>query len=346
MDKYKIYVDFEAIDSKLLRQLKLKRKHLHFPYCYTIGYNNNGQFKTITKILKLKNLNSDNIYRTLKGSLCTDINKLVGQKINIDAQSVVFIGWNPSLETYITQYLFKMPTQPQIMLNNFSLDFVSKGGEFKSNYFDSVMNLKLKNRAFKSVLKFNKSGYTAAFIGALLLAHYQNIPFEESKLSEKQINLILKELREYNQDDVLKMWYVEQNINEVNMKVNNIRNIELEIHSKDHELREILTSAEYISINFLNKNLSYDVFKKELILKISKLKEQAKKFKSEEVHSIESIKIFNELRRAKKCLILITDTERNIANIEEFLTILLNKVKIINNDVTELKNCLSKAREE
>ncbi|WP_041594069.1 hypothetical protein [Mycoplasma crocodyli] len=345
MQKSKIFIDFEAIDNKLIKFLKIKKNKVHFPYCYTIGSFVDKEFKTITRVLKLKHVNGFNVYQILKNSLTYDINKLLNTNIEINNDTVKFIGWNPALETYITKILYDMPTYPQISLNNFALDFVAKDAKFENKYFPIYDEIELKNKYFKTILKSKKSGFKASFTGALLLSYYQKIDFEPTPLSQSIITKITQQLKLYNKDDVLKMWYVEQNLEQANELLTKIRNTENKIHHYEHELRDIQTCAEYISNNYHDGNMSFEKFNTLLLERSEVIKSSIRTLKSEDPEGIELIKNQNEKRRIKKTLIIIESISEEIKNIDQLLKYLLNMVKIIKTNIKELQQTLKESRE-
>lgn len=341
MNKYKIYIDFEAIDRSLVRILKLNIDFL--PFCYTVGtYNSENKFITTTSILDFKKITIHNVYYLLAENLKKDIKKITNKpNLVIKNNTVRFIGWNPFLENKITNKIFKMNTFPQVKYEGVSLDTISRKGNFSNNYFSSIYNIQTKNKLHIRTIKFNKHGYTASYVGFLLLKYFKKMKFFKLDMNDTLVNALICEMKIYNNDDVVKMHYVNSNFIEISKKINKIKMLRKKFQQNNNNLRSYSLFYLYLKEIYKSGNITIDNVQQDL-------QEFLKKIKNTQYPLCVDIDLKFNLETGQLCklLELIEKTKQKYKNLQQLFSYLLQKIeklkKTINEDKEKLEITLFK----
>lgn len=320
MQKYKIYIDFEAITPPFTTILGSQVKN-NYPFCYTIGYiDKYSQEYYKTRIIKLKSMNLKQLYRNLKEHLIKDIHRLIEQEIEINEQNIQFIGWNPQLENEVTNKLFEINTKNIINSSHqLSLNIATKYFINNDIYFEYFNKLDLNDTFYRKILDSERTGVKANYVGFLIYCYYKNRYFNNSEITEIDLDLLKKQLIKYNKDDVKRLIYIEKHKNEVN----NI--IEEEINKRNQKNGYI---KEFNNLKKLKKYLAFiRLFKEttieELKEKLNKRNEQLNNYltkqkcdKTKEIvyqKEIKKIKsLFDYINKSQKKFKLISELNNSI----------------------------------
>ncbi|QJR43901.1 DUF2779 domain-containing protein [Mycoplasma miroungirhinis] len=215
--KIRVFIDFEAITNPFARFIKIENST---PYCYTLGLENeHGIFKSHTYVINFRNYKK--IYEILRLHIKKDIKKVNPQiKIN----DVEFVGHNPVLENKCLNKLFpKNKVLPLISQQTISLSILTRK-QFKKEYFvqiKEIINTKSTHNVFKNRILSN-NGAIASYVGFLLYCKDNNFETKKHYYIDIDKQLLIKELKEYSHDDVWKMQYVNEHLDEVDMWLKDI----------------------------------------------------------------------------------------------------------------------------
>ncbi|MGX9340636.1 hypothetical protein [Mycoplasma sp. 4044] len=202
--KTEIYIDFEAITNPFAKMIGLKSGT---PYCYTLGIKNN--FNVIKTHTFVSDFKKSDYMKVMREAIIRDINRIDN---TIKMSEVIFVGHNPVLEKKIIKELFpNNEVKPLLSHATVSLDLITHK-DFNQPYFTEVRNAILSNTK-NNVLenKFVHDGSLASFVGCLLfcMQKQRKIPFKRYNL-EISRQTVLKELKQYSKDDVLKMFWIDE----------------------------------------------------------------------------------------------------------------------------------------
>ncbi|MGL6124929.1 MAG: hypothetical protein ACRC1F_00355 [Metamycoplasmataceae bacterium] len=279
MKTYDIFIDFECICGMFAR--KLNKFFNQIPLSYTIGYRNKqNEIITIFEIfdfsdkrVPMNNNLVDYIFNDFAKSLISNINELIGNKEEVNFDQINFIGWNPSLEKQLLGSIFKrsVPVDSLIqtcldenvvsLKREVSLSKVTKKGYKEKKYFSKFKEEIGKNFTPEEIRKYNLNhdGAVASYAGFVLY----NI-LNKTRKTKYHIymnsKLLESELREYAVDDINRMYYFVDNLNEVKNTIKKLKVV-------DNLKKEINTNTRLLTLlSSYNPNLKI----KDLIKKLEK----------------------------------------------------------------------------
>lgn len=324
MEKYKIYIDFEAITPPFTTILGSHVKS-NYPFCYTIGYiDKYYQEYYKTRIIKLKSMNIKQLYRDLKEYLTKDIQKILEQEIEINENNIQFIGWNPQLENEVTKKIFNLPTKNIININlQLSLSVATKHFLNTDKYFEYFDKLDINDSFYRKILDSTRTGIKANYVGFLLYCNYKKRYFKSSELNKIDFDILKQQLVKYNKDDVKRLIYMEKHQIEVQ------RIIEEEINKRNLKNKYI---KEFNFLRNLRKYLSFigyvnETTISELIEKLNKRNEQLITYLAKQkLDKNKAIIYRKETIKIKNLLDYIDNSNEQINLVSELSSSLKNKV--------------------
>ncbi|NQZ66327.1 MAG: hypothetical protein HRT99_03905 [Mycoplasmatales bacterium] len=210
MTKMKVFIDFEAISYPFSKELQIDN---NFPFAYSIGIFKGKKFKTKTTIINFKQISTDSVYEFIRKDISKKLRELTNNKnFKTNSDSVVFVGWSPFLEGKILNESFKGIE----LIDQANGDFVSltklTEKEFDDNYFENLRASSKQNLDDEFIIKrgLHLNGALAALAGYKLFSNTFNL-----KNGQYNINIdsriLLKEIRKYSKDDILRMAYLHDN---------------------------------------------------------------------------------------------------------------------------------------
>lgn len=324
MEKYKIYIDFEAITPPFTTILGSTTKN-YYPFCYTIGYIDKYYLEYYkTRIIKLKSMNIKQLYRDLKEYLTKDIQKIIEQEIEINQENIQFIGWNPQLENEITRKVFNLPTKNIINSNlQLSLSVATKHFLNNDEYFEYFNKLDINDSFYRKILDSERTGIKANYVGFLLYCDYKKRYFKSSELNKINFDLLKQQLVKYNKDDVKRLIYIEKHQFEVK------RIIEEEINKRNLKNKTI---KEFNYLRNLKKYLSFigvvkEMTISELIVKLNKRNQQLNSYlANQKLDKNRTIIYRKETIKIRNLLEYISSSDGQITLISELNNSLKNKI--------------------
>lgn len=242
MKTYDIFIDFECICGMFAR--KLNKPFNQVPLSYTIGYKNKqNEINTIFEIFNFrKNFPVNNnfvncILEDFSKSIILNVNKLINKREVIELEQINFIGWNPCLEEQLLTSIFKkkIPVDSLIKKCFEKKDFFSTKREIS---LSKITNKGYKNKKYfvefrKEIskildvdtitkLNLNHDGAIASYCGFTIY----NI-IKKTRKTKYHIymseELLINELKEYALDDINRMYYFLENLNEAKKILKNVK---------------------------------------------------------------------------------------------------------------------------
>ncbi|AWX69581.1 DUF2779 domain-containing protein [[Mycoplasma] anseris] len=212
-----VYIDFEAITNPFARIIKMPSG---IPYCFSLGlFNEKNKFRVSTFIMDFKkHHNVEGIWNVLRKIIIDNI-KSINPNINI--KEVVFVGHNPVLEQKCIKKMFpENQVVPLLKHPNISLSKLT-AKEFNDEYFaktkKTLEKFKDLNENIHKTL-FIRNGAIASFAGYWLFVEaIKNLRSNDRRLKyflPLDKALLKKELKKYSKDDVLKMLYMSEHLDE------------------------------------------------------------------------------------------------------------------------------------
>ena len=210
MNKIKVYIDFEIISNSLEYEINSKK----IPYAYTMGIFVGKDFKTKIYVVNFNNVDIKDIYNKLNKKITWDIRHILKKfDFKVSGKSVEFAAFNHVLEKEILKKVFKYINVIDISKGErISLEKATEREMGKKNYFKELKEVVNKNLSSSFIEKkgLDKSGALAGFAGYIL---YKNVfPSKNDKYNlEINSKILLKEIKIYSEDDVVRMKIIVSN---------------------------------------------------------------------------------------------------------------------------------------
>lgn len=209
MTKIKVYIDFEAISAPFSYKLRIPNDT---PYAYSLGIHVGKKFIHRTKVLDFNKVDVTDLDDRMRLYIINDIRDILSKRtFAVNKNSIEFVSWVPNLEKKILSKCFKgIKVIDQVKGKQVSLTALTKE-EFKGEYFE-LLKKEVNNKLGSEFIEkrgLNKDGALAAIAGYQLYADARNI--EKKWDIHIPIRTLLKEIRLYSADDVIRMSWLELN---------------------------------------------------------------------------------------------------------------------------------------
>lgn len=217
MNSHNVYIDFEAITFPFASVIGLPNGT---PFAYTIGLlSDKNRFESKTFIMDFTKHNSlTSIWMMLRKFIIADIHSI---NPKVDIKTVTFIGHNPVLEHDCLNKLFpENKVVPLIDYPNISLSKLT-AKTFNQSYWFKTKKAILKTKKEFLIKRLpERNGAIASYAGYwLYVSSLKDLRANDRRKKffiDLEKKTLLRELREYSRDDVLKMIFITQNIDELN----------------------------------------------------------------------------------------------------------------------------------
>ncbi len=272
MTKIKVFIDFEAISYPFSRTLKVEKD---LPFAYSIGIHKGKKFKTKTTIINFQKINSDQVYDFIRKDITENMRKLLNDKsFSTNANSVVFVGWSPILEIKILQKSFKGISVIDLAKGEYISLSKLTDQEFEDNYFVNLKSSVKNNLDNDFIIKrgLNLNGVLAALGGYKLYLDSKNNIKDRFNLSI-DTKTLLKEIKEYSKDDVVRMSFLYNNSNifeERKQALFLINKKKSKINKRINELNNLVKYLDGFDVSMTISNLLKNVDREKEKLKKDK----------------------------------------------------------------------------
>lgn len=276
MTKLDVYIDFEAISMPFSREIDLPSD---FPYAYTLGIYKGKKFKTRTFIFNFQKDNVEDIRDILRSNIVFDIRTLLENKeFRVNPNTVKFIGWSPILEKKILNGVFT-GIEVDALNKGFEISLSRLTPEFEGEYF-MVLKTQVLNSLDKDFIERRNlmhDGALAALSGYILKCQAAN--FEGKYFMNIDTRTLLREIREYSEDDVLRMAYLNDNRNVFDERRDKAQQL---ITDKQRLIKEI-NKLQHLtnSLTNIDKEATVEVVISDLQKNLKKLVKEKEKVEKE-----------------------------------------------------------------
>ncbi|TCG11261.1 hypothetical protein [Mycoplasma todarodis] len=242
--KKRVYIDFEAFNFLGVRNAQ--------PFAFSVA-TINGKKKKVRAKTFINDFDKEWSSDFMKARLMICIRKITGQS-NIKMTDVEFVAFGAQLESSILKGWFG----PDITIVDLgkslhgSLNSLTVGyGETKT-YFDDYYGRFLNHLPENKVRRLNLIG-DGAFVGMfgsfMLQDPVYRDKFKKVKFTELEIATITQIMKTYSVDDVLRLIYLEENLEEVKEISERHRRINKTIQALNNKKRMYATTVKCLSEN-------------------------------------------------------------------------------------------------